>query len=76
MKNFEFESDTSIDAPTMLYVPKVQYPNGFILHAEGCDLEYNRRSQLVLICAKRDGLVQVMISRNAYWSFLRKVTSG
>ena len=36
---FTFDADTSIDAPTEVYVPKVQYPNGFDFDAPGCTVE-------------------------------------
>ena len=58
---FEFESDTSIKAPTIIYVPNIQYPNGYeVMISEG-EIDKKKDEQLVFIKTKRDGVHAVNI---------------
>jgi hypothetical protein len=59
---FEFEGDASIDAPTILYIPKIHYPKGFdIMISEGEVKQQDE--QLVFIKIDQNGPHTVHISR-------------
>jgi hypothetical protein len=60
---FEFNGDKSVDAPTIIFVPKIQYPDGYdILVSEG-DVEKDDANQLVSIKIHQDGDHRVKITR-------------
>ncbi|MBN1880915.1 MAG: cellulase family glycosylhydrolase [Deltaproteobacteria bacterium] len=57
-----FDADPKIDAPTEIFVPNIQYPNGFRVEAGGLFVEEERAHQLVRIRAAEPGEVTVKIS--------------
>jgi hypothetical protein len=59
---FEFEGDISIKAPTILYVPKIQYPNGFDITVSEGDIKKDEE-QHVSIKIHKNGLHIVKILR-------------
>lgn len=67
MKNktffFTFDGDTSISAPTMIYVPNIQYPKGFHVEASEGTVEKSEETQLVAITIHQNGLHNVNITR-------------
>ncbi len=59
---FEFEGDTSIDAPTELYIPTRHYPNGFDINiTEGAVIK--QEEQLVFIKIHQDGFHTISITK-------------
>ena len=58
-----FDADLSIKMPTVLYVPKIHYPNDYeIILSEG-EYEKKEEDQLVLIKVKEAGAHSVKITR-------------
>ncbi|MBN1329891.1 MAG: cellulase family glycosylhydrolase [Candidatus Heimdallarchaeota archaeon] len=41
----EFNNDTTIDEPTIIYVPQIQYPNGFTVLLNDSPIEVNVKNQ-------------------------------
>lgn len=59
---FEFDADTSIKAPTIIYVPKIQYANGYeITVSEGKIIE-KEEEQLIHIEIQKKGIHIVKIT--------------
>jgi aryl-phospho-beta-D-glucosidase BglC (GH1 family) len=59
---FEFDGDMSIKAPTILYVPKIQYPNGFDITVSEGDIKKDEEQHISIIIHK-NGLHIVKILR-------------
>ena len=59
---FEFDGDISIKAPTILYVPKIQYPNGFDITVSEGDIKKDEEQHVSIIIHK-NGLHIVKILR-------------
>ena len=62
---FEFDGDASIKAETLIYVPAIQYPDGYDVTVSEGDVERRDEEQLVLMRIHRDGPHTVKISRKA-----------
>ena len=60
---FDFDADLSIKAPTMLYIPKIQYPNGFKINLSEGEYEKKEEDQSVLIRVKEAGFHAINITR-------------
>lgn len=45
---FEFKDDPAVNAPTELYIPNLQYPNGYRIEVSDGEYETKRNSQTVL----------------------------
>jgi len=60
---FVFNGDTSINAPTIIFVPKVQYPNGFDISVSEGEVVKDDANQLVSIKIQQDGDHKVKITR-------------
>jgi hypothetical protein len=63
-KTFEllFDADSSLEAPTILYVPHIQYPNGYEIKVSEGDIDKKEAEQLVLIRTKKDGIHTINIT--------------
>jgi hypothetical protein len=59
---FEFNGTTSIQAPTIVYIPKMQYPNGFNINLSNGEFEIKPEKQLIYIYMKEKGLCSVIIN--------------
>jgi len=59
---FEFDGDTSLSSPTVLYVPTVHYPNGFDIMVSEGDIRREEK-QLVSIRIHENGPHRVKITR-------------
>jgi len=57
---FEFDGDAAINAPTILYIPKIHYPSGFDITVSDGDVK--KEEQLVFITIHQNGphLVKVV----------------
>jgi len=62
---FDFDGNPSINAPSILYIPKIQYPKGFeIIISEG-EIEKREDEQLVYIKSKTEGIHTIKIIKKA-----------
>jgi hypothetical protein len=60
---YKFEAMSDIKAPTVIYVPKIQYPNGFKIEISQGHIIPNEDEQLVLIETQFDGIFRITISK-------------
>ena len=61
--NFKFDADSSIDAPTIIYIPYIQYPNGYEIEVSDGDIDKKDTEQLVFIRTKKDGVHTINITK-------------
>ena len=61
--NFEFNADSSIETPTIIYVPNIQYPNGYEIKVSDGDIDKKDTEQLVFIRTKKDGVHNINITK-------------
>jgi hypothetical protein len=59
---FEFDGDISLKTPTILYVPKIQYPSGFDITVSEGDIKKDKEQHVSIIIHK-NGLHSVKILR-------------
>ena len=57
----EFDADPGIDAPTVIYVPKVHYPGGVEVELSGGEIEETGDRQLLALRIKESGIHTVVI---------------
>ncbi len=57
----EFIADTSITAPTEIFVPAIQYPYGYLIDAPGTGLIPADDPQVMLFEAGKDGRMKIVI---------------
>ncbi len=62
--NFEFNGDSSISAPTIIYVPKIQFNKGYEVELSEGEYERNEEEQLIFIHIKKDSIYQVKLIGN------------
>ncbi len=62
--SFEFDADSSIEAPTIIYIPQIQYPNGFKIEISEGEIEKNEKEQLIFIRTKEDGIHKIEITKS------------
>ncbi|MFW9938714.1 MAG: cellulase family glycosylhydrolase [Candidatus Thorarchaeota archaeon] len=60
---FEFNGDTSIKAPTILYIPQIHYPNGYNVAISEGKFVKQEDNQLLLISIEEDGVHSITISK-------------
>jgi hypothetical protein len=60
---FLFDANAEIAAPTEIFVPQLQYPNGYHIIAEGCEITKKGNNQWVELKATQSGLLRVTIQR-------------
>lgn len=58
---FEFDADTRINAPTILFVPEIQYPTGYEVELSEGEFEITEDSQLIGIHVGKNGIHTVII---------------
>ncbi len=59
---FEFDGDSSIKSPTIIFVPRIQYPDGYDIEVFGGEIDKRVDKQLVFIHIKHDGVHRVKIT--------------
>jgi hypothetical protein len=59
----EFEGISTISAPTIIYIPKVQFPEGFVVETENAEVEQDLEKQFLLISSVSDGTCSVLVRR-------------
>ena len=60
---FEFDGDSTIIAPTTLYIPNIQYPNGYEIEVSEGEIQKEEDGQIVIVKIKEDGIHTVNITR-------------
>ncbi|MFX1573566.1 MAG: cellulase family glycosylhydrolase [Promethearchaeota archaeon] len=60
---FEFDADLKLDVPTIIYIPKIQFPKGYKIEVSKGDIKENEDEQLVYINIKNDGINFVKITK-------------
>ncbi len=63
--SLDYEADPSLAAPTEIYVPRLQYPDGFQVLAEDVDIEADTDHQLLFVRARRRGSQTITIRRRS-----------
>jgi hypothetical protein len=58
---FKFDAELAINAPTVLYVPEIQYPSGFEVELSEGELEETRDPQLLAFRVNHSGIHTVVI---------------
>ncbi|HME53168.1 MAG TPA: cellulase family glycosylhydrolase [Candidatus Lokiarchaeia archaeon] len=61
--SFTFDASTAIDAPTVIFVPTIQYPDDYDVKVSQSNAEISRDEQLVSIRATSDDKCSVIITR-------------
>ncbi len=61
---FKFDGDSTIIAPTTLYIPNIQYPNGYEIEVSEGEIQKEEDGQIVIIKIKEDGIHTVSVTRN------------
>ena len=59
----KFQSDPLINSPTEIYIPKIQYPNGYEIFADNVKIERNEKDQTLLLKNDTKSEVNVTIMR-------------
>ena len=60
---FEFDSISSLNVHTILYIPKIQYPNGYEIEVSEGGLEKKEDEQIVFIKIKTEGIHTIEITK-------------
>ncbi|MFX1378750.1 MAG: cellulase family glycosylhydrolase [Promethearchaeota archaeon] len=60
--NFEFNADSSIEAPTIIYIPNIQYPNGYEIDLNDGEIDQKDSEQLIFVKTKKDGVHTINIT--------------
>ncbi len=60
---FEFDGDSTIVAPTTLYIPNIQYPNGYKIEVSEGEIQKEEDRQVVTVKIKEDGIHTVNVTR-------------
>jgi hypothetical protein len=58
---FEWDADPSVEAPTILYLPHIHYPQGFVAHLSEGQVEATSDSQLISIRVRQKGMHTITI---------------
>lgn len=61
--HFKFDGDSTIKAPTVIYIPKIQYPFGYEINASDGEVEEKEDEQLIYLNIKKDGIHTIKIDR-------------
>jgi hypothetical protein len=60
---FEFEGNPALQAPTVIYVPRIHYPKGYTVKLSEGSYEINENEQLLLIRSTMAGKHSVIITK-------------
>jgi hypothetical protein len=60
---FEFDGDVSLNGPTILYVPKIHFPNGYNIKVTEGEIQKDEKNQIVSIFIKENGIHAVEITK-------------
>ncbi|MFX1441710.1 MAG: hypothetical protein ACFFFD_15830, partial [Promethearchaeota archaeon] len=67
--HLEFDGDPTVAAPTILYIPAVQFPMGFTVEAVNLEVEHHVENQLFLVRPCTEGKCTVRINRKGQFRF-------
>ncbi len=59
----EYKSNPQVPEPTTIYVPRIQYPDGYEIEARGLSIGRDEANQLVFVKASTPGEYTVVITR-------------
>ncbi len=68
----ETVTDSSIKSPTILFIPRIQYPDGYDIEVSGGEIDKRVDKQLVFINIKHDGVHRVNITKVVKADFTKK----
>lgn len=60
---FTFKVDPSINKPTEIFLPNIQYPNGFQLNKIDADIEQDNTNQLIRLMSNKEQIITLIINR-------------
>ena len=60
---FEFEGDASINGSTILYIPKIHFPNGYNIKVSEGEIQKDEKNQIVSIFIKENGIHTLKITK-------------
>ena len=60
---FEFDGDSTIVAPTTLYIPNIQYPHGYEIEVSEGEIKKEENNQFVSVKIKEDGIHTINVTR-------------
>ena len=61
--NIQFDGDPTITAPTVLYIPRVQFSMGFAVEAVNAEVEHDSENQVLLVRPVAKGACSVTLRR-------------
>ncbi|MFW9959320.1 MAG: hypothetical protein ACFFCT_14735 [Candidatus Odinarchaeota archaeon] len=59
----EFDADSTIPEPSVLYIPRVQFPRGFTLDAKNAKTTHDKENQLLLVHPISEGRCSITVTR-------------
>lgn len=59
---FQFKADNSIQKPTVIYIPKIQYPTGYKVKSDPEGISYEKKEQELKIWTEERGIITIFIS--------------
>ncbi|MFW9827630.1 MAG: cellulase family glycosylhydrolase [Candidatus Thorarchaeota archaeon] len=60
---FEFDGESKLIAPTIIYLPRIQYPEEYKIEVSEGEIQENKEQQLILINIKKNGIHWVKITK-------------
>jgi len=60
---FEFDGDVSIKGSTVLYIPRIHFPNGYDINVSEGEIQKDEKNQVVSITIKENGVHTVKITK-------------
>jgi len=61
--HMEFDADSTITEPSVLYIPRVQFPSGFTLDTKNAKTTHDKEKQLLLVLPLSDGRCSITVTR-------------
>ncbi len=58
---FQFDSDLRIEAPSIVYVPRIHYPDGFIVEPSDLEIVDSYNPQLLIFRVREKGIISIVI---------------
>jgi hypothetical protein len=59
----EFDADPSVSEPSVLYIPRVQFPRGFVINTSNANTTHDAKNQLLFVHLVSSGECTVTITR-------------
>jgi len=58
-----YHTDMTIEAPTVLFIPDFQYPNGYKIEVSGVLIKFDKENNLIFLKAEKTREIIVIVSR-------------